>query len=535
MLATAALELRADDELTGTVRVAAAVAGVPHATLTLLRNEGPHRVATAGSPPCTLPHLAPGALPGAYLAGFHAAVPLTGSGGRVLGSLCVSAPGPARPQPAQLLALEDLARLVVTLLEQRHRARLSDRHAAEAEELRDLAEIVMAEAEARGELNEVVTDTIDVAVVVAGPDGRLTNFNRTARIWHGRDADPELDPERHPEVHGMFQLDGVTPMPARATPLQRALREGSVDGLEIVLAPPGRAPRTVICSARAMSRIDGTSLGAVVAMADVTADRAHAGLAAAHAGLAAAHAELAERSELLAAAVSELERSNAELGQFAGIASHDLRSPLMVVTGYVEMLAEEYGHLLDEQGRDWIATALKGTARMHELITALLAYAQAGGSGCRRKRTDSGEVCSQAVLDLRAAIREAGAQVVVRDLPELFADPVLLRQLLQNLIGNAVKYRDPGRPCQVLVTARAGGEEWTFSVADNGTGIPAELREEVFGMFVQVDPSARTGHGIGLATCQRIVERHGGRIWVEETPGGGTTVRFTLPQRPGRP
>ncbi|WP_432575167.1 sensor histidine kinase [Kineococcus sp. SYSU DK005] len=362
---------------------------------------------------------------------------------------------------------------------------------------------------------------------MADPEGRLVMFNDTARAWHGLDADARLDPSEHAGAYGLLGPDGVTPLPAHKVPVHRVLREEFVQGLEVVVARPGRRPRRVTCSGRAMRTADGTCLGAVVVMHDVTAERAR------EQALVAAHVELAERTQELADRGEELERSNTELEQFAGIASHDLSSPLAVVSGYLEMLGEVHGEAIGEEGRGWVETARRGVARMTELMDSLLSYSQTGGTG-RRELADLGEVARLAVHDLDAAVRAAGASVQVpADLPRVYCDPVLLRQLLQNLVGNSVKYRDPRRPCAVRVSAApdgAGG--WEVAVVDNGTGIPAEHRERVFEMYAQVDPSARTGHGIGLATCQRIVARHGGRIRAEETPGGGTTVRFTLPQRP---
>ena len=400
---------------------------------------------------------------------------------------------------------------------ERAAAEAAEQHAL-AEEQRDLAEQAMAESEARGELNEAILDTVDVGIAVATPDGHLAALNRTALQWHGLPATTALDSAEHAVVHSVYAVDGVTPLLTGDTPLARALRDGSVEDVEVVIAPAGEPPRTVVCSGRTLGSADGAPLGAVVVMTDVTASRAR------EAALSDAHAQLAERS-------TELERSNTELAQFAGVASHDLNSPLTVIAGYVEMLGEVYGEALGEQGREWVATALNGTTRMKELIEALLAYSHAGAARCQRERVDLRLVHDQAVLDLRAAVQAAGAKVSAASLPVLCGDPVLLRQLLQNLIGNAIKYRSPQRPCRIGVSAHLDGEEWTVVVADNGLGIPAEQREAVFAMFAQVDRAARTGHGIGLATCQRIVERHGGRIWVEETPGGGATVRFTMPQR----
>jgi len=171
----------------------------------------------------------------------------------------------------------------------------------------------------------------------------------------------------------------------------------------------------------------------------------------------------------------------------------------------------------------------QAVGRMQALIQALLAYARAGGADCRRAPTDADQVVQHALSDLQEAINEANAAVTVGPLPKVDADPTLLRQLLQNLIGNAVKYRHPDRRCHVTVSATPRSDGIEFAIADNGPGIPVEHRSRIFDMFATVTPGTRTGHGIGLATCQRIVHRHGGRIWASESPGGGATINFVLP------
>lgn len=248
------------------------------------------------------------------------------------------------------------------------------------------------------------------------------------------------------------------------------------------------------------------------------------------------NAELAEQTERqrvqLAGAVAELERSNAELEQLAAVASHDLAAPLASVAGYIDLLREEYGRLLDAEAHGWIDTALRGVTRMRSLIDALLTYARAGGGTCQRQPTDTGEVIAQVLADLRQSITDGGVHVhVPDDPPVLLADPTLLRQLLQNLVGNAVRYRAADRPCHVTVSVVPAPEGWTLTVADNGPGIPEGYRDRIFDMFMTVDRGGG-GHGIGLATCQRIVDRHQGRIWATETPGGGASIHVTLPAAP---
>ncbi|GAA2637342.1 sensor histidine kinase [Paractinoplanes durhamensis] len=238
------------------------------------------------------------------------------------------------------------------------------------------------------------------------------------------------------------------------------------------------------------------------------------------------HSELERAHADLAAANGELRRSNAELEQFAAVVSHDLAAPLSVVNGYLEVLGER--HAADEQSARWIGAGRRAVGRMSGLITSLLSYAQAGHAPCRFEPARLGDLVELALSDL--APRIDGAVVTVEgDLPELDCDPTLIRQLLQNLIGNSLKYRHPERPCRITIGAERRDGEWMVRIADNGRGIPPDQRTRVFEMFAQVDPAARTGHGVGLSTCQRIADRHGGRIAAADTPGGGTTVTFTVP------
>lgn len=244
-----------------------------------------------------------------------------------------------------------------------------------------------------------------------------------------------------------------------------------------------------------------------------------------HERLRLAHADLA-------ATIAELRRSNAELTQFAGVVSHDLAAPLSAVNGYLELLEDELDPGDAQSGR-WIAAAARAVGRMRDLMTSLLSYAQAGNAPCRREPVDLCEVVDQVLTDLRAAAD--GATVTVPAvLPVLPGDPTLIRQLLQNLVGNALRYRHPDRECRVEITAERVAGDWRIAVADNGVGIPPAQRVRVFDMFTRGEAATGAGHGVGLATCVRIVERHGGRISAGETPGGGATIGFTLPALVGQ-
>jgi PAS domain S-box-containing protein len=234
--------------------------------------------------------------------------------------------------------------------------------------------------------------------------------------------------------------------------------------------------------------------------------------------------------EKLAAVAAELERSNNDLEQFASIAAHDLQEPLRMVASYTQLLAERYEGQLDEKARKYIAYAVDGAVRMQQLVNDLLTYARVGTRGNPIEPTDAGRVLGQAIGDLATAIEESRAVVTHEELPLVRADASQLRQLFQNLLANALKFRSEEVP-RVHVSARDEGRDWVFAVRDNGIGIDRQYAERVFVVFQRLHTRRDyPGTGIGLALCKRIVERHGGRIWFESEPGKGSTFLFTVPK-----
>ena len=231
--------------------------------------------------------------------------------------------------------------------------------------------------------------------------------------------------------------------------------------------------------------------------------------------------------EALAAQARELERSNAELESFAYVAYHDLQEPLRVVSGYLALLADAD---LDPAAGDLVARATKATDGMASLVRALLAYSRIASADVEFAPVALGDVCQEALANLAGQVADSGADVTVRPLPTVQGDRAQLTSLFQNLLSNAMKFTDHGAPRICVDAGDDGNGGHVVSVHDDGIGIDPGDAERVFTMFQRVSSRDRfPGTGIGLATCRRIVEHHGGRIWVEPRHGGGTTVRVVLP------
>lgn len=228
----------------------------------------------------------------------------------------------------------------------------------------------------------------------------------------------------------------------------------------------------------------------------------------------------------------ELARSNRELEQFAYVASHDLQEPLRMVASYTQLLARRYKDKLDEDANEFIHYAVDGAMRMQALINDLLTISRVGTRGKPLQTCESGLALEHATINLRLAIQDAGATVTHDPMPTVIADVSQLTQLLQNLIGNALKFHSGDAP-KIHVGAERRGKEWIVSVRDNGIGISPEFFDRIFVIFQRLHGKQEyPGTGIGLAVCKKIVERHGGRIWVESEPGKGATFFFTLAAAP---
>jgi len=239
---------------------------------------------------------------------------------------------------------------------------------------------------------------------------------------------------------------------------------------------------------------------------------------------------VAERTRELRESNEALRKSNDDLNQFAYAASHDLQEPLRMVALYSQVLHRKYAEHFDEEGNRFISFILNGTRRMEMLLKDLLAYSQAGSPDEEPPSpVDCGVVMQKVLLNLQVAIEQNDAVVAWEDLPVIQAHEFRLVQLLQNLVGNSIKYRRTESP-RIRVRAESRQDEWFFLVEDNGIGIKPEYAQQIFGIFKRLHGQSYPGTGIGLAICQRIVERYGGHIWAESTPGEGSRFCFTLSQ-----
>jgi light-regulated signal transduction histidine kinase (bacteriophytochrome) len=227
----------------------------------------------------------------------------------------------------------------------------------------------------------------------------------------------------------------------------------------------------------------------------------------------------------------ELTRSNTELEQFAYVASHDLQEPLRMVASYVQLIEKRYQDKLDSDGREFIEFAVDGAKRMRVLIEDLLAYSRITTRAKPFQSTDFEEVLETVTDNLQMVIRESGAQITHSPLPTVSGDVTQLTQLFQNLLSNAIKFRRDTTP-EVHIHAEPQEDYWLISVQDNGIGIEAQHLDRIFLLFQRLHGrGAYPGTGLGLAICRKIVERHGGTIWVESETGSGSKFSFTIPKK----
>ena len=347
-----------------------------------------------------------------------------------------------------------------------------------------------------------LVQSLEEGVVMIDRNGQMITANPSATRILGMDPGEVLSGYGHAEW-SFIDADGQ-PLPTRETPLFITATTGAPQ-VSVVAGLRRRRGETrwLAVSTHAVETDRDPPYTIVVSFTDVTEER-----------------EAAEA----------LERSNTELSQFAYIASHDLSEPLRMVSSYLGLLRRRYHGRLDREADEFIEYAVDGAARMRTLIEGLLEFSRAGSGEEPAEPVELAGVTADVLRSLAAAMVEAGAEIEISDLPVVMGNRAQLERLLQNLVANALKFHGNGR-AQVWV--RAEGEALgmaQIAVADSGIGIAPEDRENVFEMFQRLhEREAYEGTGIGLAVCRKIVERHGGRIWVDGREGGGTVFRFTLP------
>ena len=349
-----------------------------------------------------------------------------------------------------------------------------------------------------------VVEAAPNAMVMVDSEGRIVLVNaQTERLFgYSRDnlfgkAIETLVPERFRAGHHGYRAAYFDDLKSRPMGTGRDLyglrKDGSEFPVEIGLNPVRTSEEVFV----------------LAAIVDIT-ERKHA------------EQQLLKRTE-------ELARSNQDLEQFAYVASHDLQEPLRAVAGPLQLLQRRYQGQLDERADEFIAHAVDGATRMQTLIDDLLAYSRVGRSGVAPQLTACGKALDQALKSLSVGLQESGATINRGDLPTVIANPTQLTLLFQNLVGNALKFRRRDFPVQIEIDAVRQSDEWVISVKDNGIGIDPQYFERIFLIFQRLHSRAEyPGTGIGLALCKRIVEQHGGRMWVESAPGSGTTFSFTL-------
>ncbi len=345
------------------------------------------------------------------------------------------------------------------------------------------------------------------ALVTIGPDGKITDVNEATERVTGV--------PRERMVGSDFSDYFTDPHQARRG-YERVFEEGLVTDYPLAIRHALGTVTDVLYNATVYHDEGGAVAGVFAAARDVTERK--------RAEEALLRAEAALRAER-----NELARSNAELEQFAYVASHDLQEPLRMVASYTQLLARRYEGKLDEDAHEFIGYAVDGATRMQQLISDLLAFSRVGTRGKPLEPMESQAAYEEAVTNLELSIEECDAEVSADPLPAILGDHMQIVQLLQNLIGNAIKFHGESAP-RVHVSAQRRDSDWLFSVADNGIGIDPQYFERIFVIFQRLQGRREfPGTGIGLALCQKIVARHHGRIWVESEPALGSTFYFTIP------
>jgi PAS domain S-box-containing protein len=350
---------------------------------------------------------------------------------------------------------------------------------------------------------ENLIGSANAPIIVWDSQFRITRFNHAFESLTGRKGDEVIGKT----LEMLFPPDQVKNSMALIKEVQKGKRWESV---EISIHHINGSDRTVLWNSATIYDNDGKTPVATIAQGQDITERKRA-------------------EERLLNTLNDLERSNKELEQFAYVASHDLQEPLRMVASYTQLLEKRYKDKLDSDALEFINYAVAGANRMQALVNDLLSYSRIGTRGKALEPIDAHIALGQARMNLSATIEETHAVVTNDDLPEVMADESQLVQLFQNLIGNAIKFHKADESPRIHISAERKEKQWVFSVRDNGIGIEPQYFERIFVIFQRLNTREEyKGTGIGLAICKKIVERHGGKIWIESQPGEGSTFYFTI-------
>ena len=433
---------------------------------------------------------------------FYAGMPLTAGDGHHMGTLCVIDRVPRTLTAMQLGALRTLGRQVVRQME----LRIASRRIAHESAFR-----------------QTILNSAAESIISTTPEGIITTFSRGSEKLLGYKA-AELVGKTTPAI-----IHDAAEVAAHAARLTEELGRLVEPGFEAFVAKArGGGSETHEWT---YIRKDGTRVPVLLSVSEV-ADESGAVLG--FIGVARDITELKRAEADLEHLAAELTRSNKDLEHFASIASHDLQEPLRMVTSYLELIERRYKGRLDEKADEFIAFAVDGAKRMKTLIRDLLAYSRIGTRGKVSESVALSGPIALAIENLKLLIVEKHADISVAPMPVISGDPVLLTQLFQNLISNALKFAGTETP-GIAITARRVAAEWIVTVADNGIGMAAENLVRIFEIFHRLHTREEyPGTGIGLALCKRIVEIHGGRIWAESEEGKGSEFRLSFPAGDGK-
>ncbi len=354
---------------------------------------------------------------------------------------------------------------------------------------------------------EAILGALPVGVRMASANGHIVSANLASlEIWCGVGGEMV-----HEGVYRAWDAATGTALEGDDWPLQRTFATGKgVEAQLLDILCFDDTPKTVLCSVLPIIDDQSRMIGAIEVIQDMT--------------------RWLKLEQQLLVRTRELENRNKELEQFAYVASHDLQEPLRKVSSFVQLFAKRYAEQVDETGQSYLNFAVDGARRMQLLIDDLLHYSRVSRGGSEPVPVDLERVYKALAQDFSQVLAETGGELLCGPLPVVLGEPTQMRALMQNLIGNALKYHQPGRAPRVEVTAETNEQGVaTIHVRDNGIGIESRFFERIFVIFQRLHNRAEyPGSGIGLAICKRIAENHGGRLWLESVPGEGTTFHFTI-------